>query len=54
MRDADPMIRQIAVKSLARLGPAANEAAPTLRELADHDPEPRVRQLANEALKKIE
>ncbi len=54
MRDADPMMRQIAVKLLARLGPAANKATPTLRELADNDPEPRVRQFANEALKKIE
>ena len=54
MRDADPMMRQIAVKLLARLGSAANKAAPTLRELADHDPDPRVRHFANEALKKIE
>ncbi len=54
MRDADPMMRQIAVKLLARLGPAANKAAPTLRELADHDPDPRVRQFATEALKKIQ
>ncbi len=54
MRDADPMMRQIAVKLLARLGPAANKATPTLRELADHDPDSRVRQIADEALKKIE
>jgi hypothetical protein len=53
MRDANPIRRQLAIKSLA-LGPAAKEAAPTLHELADHDPEPEVRNIANEALKLIE
>ena len=54
MGDANAMTREVAVKLLASLGPAANKAAPTLRELADHDPDPRVRQFATEALKKIQ
>lgn len=54
LRDANVMRRQVAIQLLAPLGPAAKEAAPTLRELADHDPEPRVRNIATEALKRIE
>ncbi len=54
MGDANAMTREVAVKLLASLGPAANKAAPTLRDLADHDPDPRVRQFATEALKKIQ
>jgi hypothetical protein len=54
MRDANPMRRQLAIQLVAQLGPAAKEAAPTLRELADHDPEPRVRNMAIEALKLTE
>jgi Ig-like domain from next to BRCA1 gene/HEAT repeats len=54
MRDANPMRRQFAIQLIAHLGPAAKEAAPTLHELADHDPEPGVRNIANEALKLIE
>ncbi len=54
MRDANPITRQLAIRSLAPLGPAAKEAVPTLHELADHDPEPEVRNIANEALTLIE
>ncbi len=54
MGDANAMTRVVAIELLASLGPAANKAAPTLRELADHDPDPRVRQFATEALKKIQ
>ncbi len=54
LRDANAMRRELAIQLLAQLGPAAKEAAPTLRELADHDPEPRVRNAANEVLKWIE
>ena len=54
LRDANATRRQVAIQLLAPLGPAAKEAAPTLRELADHDPEPRVRNIATEALKLIE
>ncbi|WP_347275451.1 NBR1-Ig-like domain-containing protein [Candidatus Kuenenia sp.] len=54
MHDANAIRRQLAIQLLAHLGPTAKEAASTLRELADHDPEPRVRNVANEALKLIE
>ena len=54
MGDANAMTREVAVKLLASLGPAANKAAPTLRELADHDPNSRVRQFATEARNKIQ
>lgn len=54
MRDTNAIRRQLAIQLLAHLGSAAKEAAPTLRELADHDPESRVRNIANEALKQIE
>lgn len=53
-RDANVMTRRLAIQLLAQLGPAGKEAAPTLRELADHDPAPQVRKIANEALKLIE
>lgn len=54
LRDTNPMKREFAIQLLAPLGHAAKEAAPTLHELAGHDPEPRVRNIANEALKLIE
>jgi probable HAF family extracellular repeat protein len=57
MREANVMRRVLAIEllanRLAHLGPAAKQAVPTLRELADHDPEPRVRAKANEVLKLI-
>jgi hypothetical protein len=55
-RDTKGMSRELAMQLLGvgGLGPAAKEATPTLRELADHDPEPRVRDIANEVLKQIE
>jgi len=55
MRDAKrrgPAI-QLFANRLARLGPAAKQAVPTLRELADHDPNPQVRDYANGLLKLI-
>jgi hypothetical protein len=54
MHDANAIRRQLAIQLLGHLGPAAKEAAPALRELADHDPEPEVRNIANEVLKLIE
>jgi hypothetical protein len=54
MRDANAIRRQLAIQLLGHLGPAAKEAAPALRELADHDPEPQVSNIANEVLKLIE
>lgn len=54
MRDASPITRQLAIRLLVPLGAAAKDAAPTLHELADHDPEPVVRKIANEVLKLIE
>lgn len=55
-RDARGISRELAMQLLGvgALGPAAKEATPTLRGLADHDPEPRVRDLAEEVLKQIE
>ena len=54
MRDASPIRRQVAIQLLAPLGTAAKEAAPILHEIADHDPEPEIRNIANEILKLIE
>jgi hypothetical protein len=54
MRDASPIRRQVAIQLLAPLGTAAKEAAPILHEIADHDPEPEIRNIANEVLKLIE
>ena len=54
MHDVNPITRQLAIRSLVPLGPAAKKAMPTLHELADHDPESVVRNSAKEALKLIE
>lgn len=54
MHDANPITRQLAIRSLVPLGPAAKNAVPTLHELADHDPESVVRNSAKEALKLFE
>ncbi len=57
MRDANAARRLLAIQlfasRLAHLSPAAKQAVPTLRELADHDPEPRIRDSANAVLKLI-
>jgi hypothetical protein len=57
MRDANVRRRVLAIEllanRLAHLGSAAKQAVPTLRELADHDPEPSVRAKANAVLKLI-
>lgn len=54
MRDTNAMRRKLAIQLLAPLGSVAKEAVPTLHELADNDPAPQVRNIANEALKFIE
>ena len=54
MRDANPMRRQFAIQLLAPLGTTAKKAAPILHEIADHDPVPEIRNIANEVLKLIE
>lgn len=54
MHNASAIQREMAIHLLAHLGSIAIEAVPTMRELADHDPNPRVRSITNEALKLIE
>ena len=54
MRDVNPTKRLLAIRLAAGLGPAAKVAAPTLRELAEHDPMSGVRTAAVDALKLVE
>jgi len=46
--------RSVAAEALAAIGPAARAALPKLREVAEKDDEPEVRDAAAEALKRIE
>lgn len=54
MADASPAGRQLAIQLLAGIGPPAKVAVPALREVAARDPEPQLRGIAAEALKRID
>ena len=53
LKDGDMRTRERAARALGMIGPQAREAAGALRE-ALKDPEPAVRNVAKDALKKIE
>ena len=53
--DSDqPLLRQCAAGALAEMGPAARSAAARLREMAKSDPDEENREVAAEALRKID
>ena len=54
LKDRDAGVRAEAVLALLRIGPAAREAFPTLREMARTDKDARVRAYAAKALEKLE
>jgi HEAT repeat protein len=54
LKDADAEVRDAAVLALLNIGPSASDAANDLRELANQDPDPKVREHAEKALKRIE
>lgn len=55
MRDPDAGKRKLAIEFLRLLGPAAARGAtPSLHQLAEHDPDPRVRLAADEILRALE
>lgn len=53
LKDADPVVRGEVVLALVKLGPAAQDAVPTLTELRDRDRDAKVRAYAGKALEKI-
>jgi HEAT repeat protein len=53
LKDVKSYIRQFAVKTLGRMGPAAKEAIPALKKVAESDDDWDVREAAA-ALKKIQ
>jgi HEAT repeat protein len=54
LKDRDAGVRAEAVLALLRIGPAAREAFPALREMARTDKDARVRAYAAKALEKLE
>jgi hypothetical protein len=54
LADKEAVIREAAVRALPKMGPKAKDAIPALRKLRDGDPEPKVRQAAQQALKHME
>jgi HEAT repeat protein len=54
LRDPNTTTRITAMMLLAHLGPLAKDAAPALRDLAARDPDPAVREGANQLLKLID
>jgi HEAT repeats len=54
LRDRDRTVRLLASQGLGRVGPAAKEAVPALRDLALHDEDEAVRATAQDALTRID
>lgn len=53
LKDSDAGVRAEVIKALAKHGPAAREAVPTLTEMHERDHSPQVRELAGRALEKL-
>jgi hypothetical protein len=53
LKQSDMRLRGLSAVNLGKIGAPAAEALPALEELAESDPEPKVRQLAREAVDKI-
>jgi len=53
LRDRDPAVRREAILAVLKFGDQAQEAAPTLHAMQQHDPDARVRDYAGQALGKL-
>ena len=54
LNDADAGVRSEVILALLKYGDGAKEAIPTLTKLRDHDQDPKVRDYALKALKKLQ
>jgi len=54
LKDRDATVRNEAILAILKFGPTALEAVPTLTELRDRDRDPKVRDSAAKALKKLQ
>src|SRR5262249_2717382 len=54
LKSAVPHHRENAIETLGDIGPAAKDALPLLREIAEKDPKPHLREYAARAIKRIE
>jgi hypothetical protein len=53
LKQSDMRLRGLSAVNLGKIGAPAADALPALEELAQSDPEPKVRKLAREAIDKI-
>jgi HEAT repeat protein len=53
LKDKDENVRMLAAKALGKMGPAAKEALPALKEVAEKDADPDVRGVAKYAMDRI-